>query len=38
MDDLGPARPVMAYAFIGISIVGLLVLIFTAFLPGKRNP
>ena len=37
MDDLGPARPLMAYAFIGISAVGLLVLVFTAFLPGGKK-
>ncbi len=36
MEDLGPGRPIMAYAFIGISLVGLIVLIFTAFLPGKK--
>lgn len=35
MEDLGPARPVLAYAFISISVVGLLVLFFTAFLPHK---
>ncbi len=31
LEELGPARPIMAYAFIGISIIGLLVLLLTAF-------
>jgi uncharacterized protein YkwD/LysM repeat protein len=37
LDDLGPGRTVMAYAFVAISAIGLIVLIFTAFLPGKRG-
>lgn len=37
LDTLGPMRNVMAYAFIGISVVGLLVLLFTSFLPGRKN-
>jgi LysM repeat protein len=37
LDDLGPARPVMAYAFIGISAIGLVVLILTSFWPGKKG-
>lgn len=37
IESLGPARPLVAYAFIGISAVGLLVLLVTAFLPGKRK-
>ena len=37
LDTLGPMRNVMAYAFIGISAVGLLVLIFTSFLPGRKS-
>jgi LysM repeat protein len=37
LNELGPARPIMAYVFIGISVVGLLVLISTAFGPGKKG-
>jgi LysM repeat protein len=37
IDDLGSARNAVAYAFIAISAVGLLVLLFTAFLPGKSR-
>jgi LysM repeat protein len=37
LDELGPARPIMAYAFIGISAIGLLVLLFTAFGREKRG-
>lgn len=37
IDDLGPARPLLAYTFIAISVVGLLVLIFTAFLPDRHK-
>jgi len=37
LEELGPARPIMAYAFIGISAVGLLVLLFTAFGPEKKE-
>jgi LysM repeat protein len=37
IEDLGPARPAMAYAFIAISVVGLLVLIFTAFMPDRHK-
>ncbi len=37
LDTLGPMRNVMAYAFIGISVVGLLVLLFTSFLPGRKS-
>ncbi len=36
IEDLGAARPVMAYTFIGISAVGLLILLITAFLPHKK--
>lgn len=35
IEDLGPIRPVIAYAFIGISAVGLIFLIWTSFWPGK---
>jgi hypothetical protein len=34
MDDLGLARPVMAYTFISIAVLGLVIL--TAFLPRKK--
>jgi hypothetical protein len=37
LDDLGPARPVLAYTFIGISAIGLLVLFFTSFWPTRRG-
>lgn len=37
MADLGPIRPLMAYAFIGISAIGLVVLFFTAFYPGRKD-
>ncbi len=37
MEDLGPARQVMAYTFIGIGAVGLILLILTAFLPQKKE-
>lgn len=36
LDDLGPARPFVAYTFIGISVIGLLVLLLTAFPFGKK--
>jgi LysM repeat protein len=36
LQDLGPARPVLAYAFIGISVVGLVTLLVTA-LPFRRK-
>jgi LysM repeat protein len=34
--ELGPARPIMAYAFIAISALGLLVLIYFGFSPNKK--
>lgn len=37
IDDLGPARPLLAYTFIAISTLGLLVLIFTSFGPGRKD-
>jgi uncharacterized protein YkwD len=37
IDELGPARPLMAYAFIGISAIGLVVLLLTSFWPKKRG-
>jgi LysM repeat protein len=37
LEDLGPARKVMAYTFIGIGAVGLVLLLFTAFLPPKKE-
>jgi uncharacterized protein YkwD len=36
LDELGPIRPLMAYAFIGISAIGLLVLAFFAFGAEKK--
>lgn len=36
LDDLGPARPFLAYALIGIGAIGLLVVLFAAFLPEKK--
>jgi LysM repeat protein len=36
IESLGPIRPILAYAFIGISAIGLVVLILTSFLPGKK--
>lgn len=36
-DELGPMRPLMAFVFIGISAIGLLVLVFSSFLPGKKG-
>lgn len=36
IEDLGTARPVMAYTFIGISVLGLLILLITAFLPNRK--
>lgn len=35
-EDLGPARTVMAYSFIGISALGLILLLLTAFTPKKK--
>lgn len=37
LDDLGSTRPFMAYGFITICAIGLLVLIATSFWPGRRN-
>jgi LysM repeat protein len=37
LEELGPARPIMAYVFIGISAIGLLVLLLTAFGPEKKG-
>ncbi len=37
IEELGPVRPIMAYAFIAISAIGLVVLLFTAFIPGKNK-
>lgn len=37
LDDLGPNRNVMAYGFIAVSAIGLVVLVITAFLPGKKG-
>jgi LysM repeat protein len=37
IDDLGPARPVLAYTFIGVSAVGLFILALTAFRPGRKK-
>jgi uncharacterized protein YkwD/LysM repeat protein len=37
LNELGPARPILAYAFIAISALGLLVLVFTAFGPEKKE-
>ncbi|MBE0699229.1 MAG: hypothetical protein IH586_20090, partial [Anaerolineaceae bacterium] len=36
IEELGPARPVMAYTFIGIGALGLILVILTAFLPHKK--
>lgn len=36
IDDLGSSRPVIAYTFIGVSLVGLIALFVTAFLPKGR--
>jgi LysM repeat protein len=36
MQSLGPMRPVLAYAFIGISVIGLAVLLLTSFLPRRK--
>lgn len=35
IEDLGPIRPVIAYAFIGISAIGLVLLVWTSFWPRK---
>jgi len=37
LEDLGPARPLLAYTFIAISAIGLLVLIFTSFGPRSKD-
>lgn len=37
IEDLGSSRPVIAYAFITISAVGLVLLIATSFLPRKKG-
>ena len=37
LEDLGPARNVMAYSFIAISVIGLVVLIWSSFWPSKKN-
>ena len=37
LEDLGPVRNLMAYSFIVISLVGLVVLIWSSFLPGKKG-
>ena len=37
LDDLGPVRPVMAYGFIIVCGVGLIVLIITSFLPARKS-
>jgi LysM repeat protein len=36
LDDLGPARPVLAYTFIGISAAGLLALALTALIRPRK--
>jgi LysM repeat protein len=36
IEELGPARPVMAYTFIGIGALGLILVLLTAFLPRKK--
>ena len=37
IESLGPARPLLAYTFIGISTIGLLVLLLSAFTPSKKD-
>lgn len=37
LEELGPARSLLAYTFIGISAIGLVVLIWSSFLPGRKN-
>lgn len=37
LEDLGPARPLLAYTFIAISALGLLVLLYTSFGPGRKD-
>lgn len=36
LQDLGPARPVVAYIFIGVSVIGLLALLVTSLPIGKK--
>lgn len=36
LDDLGPTRPLMAYGFIAICGIGLIILVATSFWPSKR--
>lgn len=37
LDDLGPNRPVVAYSFIVVCGIGLIVLVITSFWPGKSS-
>jgi hypothetical protein len=37
LDELGPARPALAYTFIAISALGLILLVLTSFLPRKKD-
>jgi LysM repeat protein len=37
LDDLGENRTMIAYVFIAVSTLGLVILVFTSFLPGKKG-